>query len=707
MATLSGMMASMDGYSMSMTQMMGRTEIVMRKMTAQVQVFEMISDSVGNAGAAMEMAAGTTEVLDTSLMNVNSSAERAGTGLQAVTAGTEVLDTGLADVAARADEAGDGMRNTAAGTEVLDTGLSQVNASAQEAGSGMHKASLSAKFLDNGLERVRNRAKKVEAGFKKLVGAAFNMKTLKQGMEITDAYLNSGTRLQSINDNRQTKGDLQERIFEAANQSRSSYGDMVSAVTGMSLAGGSFTSNEEAIGFAELLQKSVSLSGAGASERQSAFSQVTHAMTEGSLQEGGLKSLMEQAPAVADAIAAYMGKSKGELLGLAAEGRVTSDVLKNAMFASADDINGRFAEMPMAFGDIGPLMVNDLLEAFGPAMEKISGILNSSGVQTLLSVFRSGIDAVAEGVNWLVDSLIEGGPVISAIFAGAIIMTGVWAGQMLIAAAAALMIHWPLLLIVAVLGAVIVGLTSMGVTFEEIFSFVGGLLGTFYAAGYNVVSHLWNIFVSFAEFIANVFQDPLGAAVNLFVNMATSALSVIESLAKAIDDVFGTSLAGAVSGYSARVQALGDSFKKDSYISLEDMRMETKDIVDTALVWSDKGADVGSFLDDWDFESILPAGGGNGGFDYNQFGTASNPATVKGTGAGGAVKVENEEDIEWMRTLAERDYVARIAQNTLAPNIKVEFSGPITREADTNRVMSHVVEQLKGVIAAAPEGVTA
>ena len=109
----------------------------------------------------------------------------------------------------------------------------------------------------------------------------------------------------------------------------------------------------------------------------------------------------------------------------------------------------------------------------------------------------------------------------------------------------------------------------------------------------------------------------------------------------------------------------------------------------------------------WDFESILPAGGGNGGFDYNQFGTASNPATVKGTGAGGAVKVENEEDIEWMRTLAERDYVARIAQNTLAPNIKVEFSGPITREADTNRVMSHVVEQLKGVIAAAPEGVTA
>ena len=71
------------------------------------------------------------------------------------------------------------------------------------------------------------------------------------------------------------------------------------------------------------------------------------------------------------------------------------------------------------------------------------------------------------------------------------------------------------------------------------------------------------------------------------------------------------------------------------------------------------------------------------------------------------VEKDDKEDIEWMRKLAERDYVARIAQNTLAPNIKVEFSGPITKEADTDGVMSHVVEQLKDVIATAPEGVPA
>ena len=80
---------------------------------------------------------------------------------------------------------------------------------------------------------------------------------------------------------------------------------------------------------------------------------------------------------------------------------------------------------------------------------------------------------------------------------------------------------------------------------------------------------------------------------------------------------------------------------------------------------------------------------------------------MKGTGKGGAVKVDNEEDIEWMRKLAERDYVARIAQNTLAPNIRVEFTGPITKEADTDGVMAHVVQALKDIIATAPEGVPA
>lgn len=120
-----------------------------------------------------------------------------------------------------------------------------------------------------------------------------------------------------------------------------------------------------------------------------------------------------------------------------------------------------------------------------------------------------------------------------------------------------------------------------------------------------------------------------------------------------------------------------------------------------------KGAELGNKASNFLSGFVPDLGGNDKGWD--QFATGGNPAVVKGTGKGGAMKVEKDdkEDIEWMRKLAERDYVARIAQNTLAPNIKVEFSGPITKEADTDGVMSHVVEQLKDVIATAPEGVPA
>lgn len=138
--------------------------------------------------------------------------------------------------------------------------------------------------------------------------------------------------------------------------------------------------------------------------------------------------------------------------------------------------------------------------------------------------------------------------------------------------------------------------------------------------------------------------------------------------------------------------------------------VKKKDFVNGAD-FANKGYEIGSGLADKAsnlFSGFNPNldGAGGSGIDLSQFATAGSPATVKGTGKGGAVKVETDkEDIEWMRKLAERDYVARIAQNTLAPNIKVEFTGPITKEADTDGVVGHMIDRLKEVIATAPEGV--
>lgn len=563
--------------------------------------------------------------------------------------------------------------------------------------------------FNDALKRTEAATARASNGLSHLVKTAVGLTAVKKGMDLTDVYTNTNARLGMITNSLAEQRILQNDIFAAANRARGSYTEMASAASKMRmLAGDSFGSNQEAVAFTELLTKSLKVSGAGTAEQNSAFLQISQAMAAGRLQGDEFRSVMENAPMVADAIAQYMGKSKGELKELSSQGLITADIIKNAMFQASGDIEEKFNTVPMTFGDVGTMMINSFLETFGGGFEKVSGMLNSSSFGQILNGWNTGLSLVSGGFNKLVDAVVSGGPIVQTFFSTAIIMAGLWASKMFLAAGATMLAHWPLLLIVGVIGMIILALNSAGVSFSTTFGFIGGLLGTFYALGYNVVASLWNLFVSFAEFLANVFTNPLASIVNLFVNMSISVLNVIKSIAEAIDAVFGSNLAGAVGQFISRGQNFADGFKDSNYVSLDAFRMDSKSTIGAIQGGLNAGKALGGFVDNWNFSGISGINPDAGGMDYSQFFTAGNPAVVKGTGKGGAVKVEaDSEDIEWMRKLAERDYVARIAQNTLAPNIRVEFSGPITKETDTDSVMTHVVNELKDIIATAPEGVPA
>lgn len=561
--------------------------------------------------------------------------------------------------------------------------------------------------FNDALKRTEAATARASNGLSQFIKTAVGFAAVKKGMDLADTYTNTNARLGMITNSLAEQRSLQNDIFAAANRARGSYTEMASAASKMRmLAGDSFGSNQEAVAFTELLTKSLKVSGAGTAEQNSAFLQISQAMAAGRLQGDEFRSVMENAPMVADAIAQYMGKSKGELKELSSQGLITADIVKNAMFQAAGDIEGKFNTMPMTFGDVGTMMINSFLETFGGGFEKVSGMLNSSSFGQILDGWNAGLSFVSGGFNKLVDAIVAGGPIVQTFFSVAIIMAGLWASKMFLAAGATMLAHWPLLLIVGVIGMIILALNSAGVSFSSTFSFIGGLLGTFYALGYNIVAGLWNLFVSFAEFLANVFTNPLASIVNLFVDMSISVLNVIKSIAEAIDAVFGSNLAGAVGQFISRGQNFADGFKDSNYVSLDAFRMDSKSTIGAIQGGLNAGKALGGFVDNWNFSGISGINPDAGGMDYSQFFTAGNPAVVKGTGKGGAVKVEaDSEDIEWMRKLAERDYIARIAQNTLAPNIRVEFSGPITKETDTDSVMTHVVNELKDIIATAPEGV--
>lgn len=616
--------------------------------------------------------------------------------------------------------------------------------------------------FNDALKRTEAATARASNGLSQFIKTAVGFAAVKKGMDLADTYTNTNARLGMITNSLAEQRSLQNDIFAAANRARGSYTEMASAASKMRmLAGDSFGSNQEAVAFTELLTKSLKVSGAGTAEQNSAFLQISQAMAAGRLQGDEFRSVMENAPMVADAIAQYMGKSKGELKELSSQGLITADIVKNAMFQAAGDIEDRFSSMPMTFADIWQKIKNDGAQAFGGVFDKANAILNSEAGQKTISVLTKVVfisagafSLLLSAIGWVGNRLDVLSPIILGVAAAwavynatagigwlttmknvavmglkatadmaeyAAIFMLTWAQEGFNAALLACPITWIIGGIILLIAAFYAGVAAVNRFAGTSVSATGLIVGAVFTAGAfigNIFIALWNLLtgvfvdilnvcISFAEFFANFLNNPAIAVMNVIVDLAKFVVDVLQSLAKIIDTIFGTNLAKAASGWAISIEKFKSGLKQDNGIYFD--RFDKSEAQFDRLTYSGafgKGYDTGKGIADKVSGLFSGVNLGGGGTDYSQLFTAGNPAVVKGTGKGGAVKVEaDSEDIEWMRKLAERDYIARIAQNTLAPNIRVEFSGPITKETDTDSVMTHVVNELKDIIATAPEGV--
>lgn len=613
--------------------------------------------------------------------------------------------------------------------------------------------------FNDSLKRTEAATARASNGLSRLVKTAVGLTAVKKGMDLTDAYTNTNARLGMITNSLAEQRSLQNDIFAAANRARGSYTEMASAASKMRmLAGDSFGSNQEAVAFTELLTKSLKVSGAGTAEQNAAFLQISQAMAAGRLQGDEFRSVMENAPMVADAIAQYMGKSKGELKELSSQGLITADIVKNAMFQAAGDIEDRFSSMPMTFADVWQRIKNDGAQAFGGVFDKANAILNSAGVQAALNNLIGLIYWAGEATEGFIDFCTAAWPMVSPFIWAAVAALGAYASAQIISNGLSLIsaarfgaqavgvgiyalslwattgatwaettamlglnsalyacpIVWIVGLVLILVAAFYAGVAAVnhftGATLSGT-GIIGGVIGVFAAEVINYFIGIYNIIAAVANFFANVWNHPVSATKILFYDLAVTVIGYMSEMARSVEAIINR-----IPGVNVQISAGLDRFKAKiegaavSAKSASDWNeiVKKKDFVNGAD-FANKGYGIGKGLADRvsnPFSGFIPNLNGAGGMDYSQFFTAGNPAVVKGTGKGGAVKVEaDSEDIEWMRKLAERDYVARIAQNTLAPNIRVEFSGPITKETDTDSVMTHVVNELKDIIATAPEGV--
>lgn len=271
--------------------------------------------------------------------------------------------------------------------------------------------------FNTALSKGVDKANSLYGKIKSFIGLYAGIQTVRMGLDVSDNISQTTARLNMINDGKQTTDQLQQAIFQSAKNSRAGFLDTANVVSKLGLlAPQAFNSNMETVKFSELMAKSFKVGGASTSEQTSGMYQLTQAMASGKLQGDEFRSIMENAPLLAQAISKYTGKSIGDLKEMSKDGLITSDVIKNAVFAMSDEINTKFNSIPMTFGDVVTQIKSNAVNSFMSISSTMSGIFNGERFQGFIDGVSSFINKAFVMINWLIKGISMVGTVLYEIW---------------------------------------------------------------------------------------------------------------------------------------------------------------------------------------------------------------------------------------------------------------------------------------------------
>ena len=393
---------------------------------------------------------------------------------------------------------------------------------------------------------------------------------------------------------------------------------------------------------------------------------------------------------------------------VAAEGKVTSDIVKAAMLGAAGDIDKEFQQIPKTFGDIANQAKNMAVRAFQPIGKAINDIFNSPQVQGAINVLGSGLYFVASVAALVIQTI---GGVFGAI---GTILGNLWT--------------------------IITGVATNVLHIGEVFVIVSTVVGAVVGGIMNILANLANVIITVVEQIYNVYLQVANAIQTRFAGMASKVVGAFAGVARgadaaatAIANAFIAGANKAIGGVNKLIEALnripgveigavGEMSQIGSFgfadaveaaaQGLEAMantpapehvtldRFDATGLIEGFVNGGRAGADwakgvregMAGQTDFGDFKDLLK------GIDAN---TAN--AIPNGTGKVGKVgKVDNvklsDEDLKVYRDLAERRYMNNIELKTLAPEINVTLpagaSGNLSAQDVADKLKWMLIEQM-------------
>jgi tape measure domain-containing protein len=645
--------------------------------------------------------------------------------------------------------------------------LVEANREVDNMAEGYRRAAQQEEVLNRGLRNGASAADGMLGRVKSLVATLAAGAGIKAILGMSDKMTSTSARLSFLVDDGGSVDALEQKIMASAQRSRAAYLDTASAIASMGAnAGSAFSDNDELIAFMEQVNKQFVIGGATAEGQSAAMLQLTQAMAAGALRGEELNSILENAPGIARAIESYMGVAEGSIKQYAEQGLITSEVVKNALFSVADETNAKFESMPMTWAQVWTTMQNKALSIFDPILARINQVANSERFSTVTDGIISGLAGIAAVAGVVLDLLISGGalvvdnwswisPIVWGLVAAflayntvALITNGINGAMALaegVKAAALAMstgatfaataaqyglnaallacpITWIVVLVIALVAAFYAAVAAINHFAGTSLSATGLIMGAFAVAGAFLINlvlgvvnfviglgvELYNLIATFANFFANVFNDPVGAIINLFAGMFDFILGIVESAASLIDTVLGTDMSSAVAGFRNTVatkveEIVGDQVEVMEKLDASDYQIQRIEYGDA---WA-AGNDLGKGIEDavgglFDFD--LGTGEDYGaGFTMDDI--ANNAAlTAENTGATADALTASNEELAYLRDIAEREAINRFT----TAEVRIDMTGMTNRiegNADLDGVISELTNGFTEALVTAAEGV--
>lgn len=581
--------------------------------------------------------------------------------------------------------------------------LDDVRASTMNVETATAATAVQMQELAGKMTQTNSRGTSLLGTIRNLAGTFLGMQSVRWLVNTSDQLTSINARLRLMTGSAEAAAAAQEEIYQAAMRSRGAYADMADFVSQLgTVAGNAFTGTDELVAFAEQIQKQMAISGASGASAQAALVQLTQGLASGTLRGEELNSVLEQTPMIAQTIAEYMGVTIGEMRELASEGKVTAEVVKNAMLGAAEETNAQFEQMPMTWAQVWTMFQNVAIQALDPVLDAIS---------------------------WLANHLEELAPILAGLAAGAVAFAaglGIQAAATWIANGAAkafftTLLTNPLTYIVLIIGLVVAAIyqwvQSMGGLEIAWLTVVDSVLyawDTVKAGFFTGVYFVMDLFdqmglkiQTVAVSIQNFLGDMKVGVLTVLQGMVNGAIDIINWFIDKLNLIPGVSIeAIQKTTFAATASAENEAAKANRNAALEEARQEveqrTQDRADKlAQMWADRDANHAARQAEIQVKRAAQATG-----QENQALPSSTPydelSGQLGDIAGSVGSIEksvkmSDEDIKSLVDVAERRYVNNVNLTALTPMITVNGANTGRTAADrqslANAIRDILIEQ--------------